>query len=51
MKIYTIVVKGPDGKTFPVQVSANDIDDLIRKMRPLYDWKRYDVESGSWVEG
>lgn len=50
MKVYTIRVKGPDGKIFPVQVAANDIQDLIRKMRPMYDWKRYDPVEGSWSE-
>lgn len=47
MKVYTIRVKGPDGKIFPVQVAAVDIQDLIRKMRPMYDWKQYDVDGGS----
>lgn len=51
MKVYTIQVKGPDGKIFPVQVAAVDIQDLIRKMRPMYCWKQYDVDGGSWVEG
>lgn len=50
MKVYTIRVKGPNGKIFPVQVSATDIQNLVRKMRPMYDWSRYDVDGGSWVE-
>lgn len=50
MKVYTIRVKGPDGKIFAVQVVASDIQDLIRKMRPLYDWKKYDPVGGSWSE-
>lgn len=51
MKVYTIQVKGPDGKIFPVQVAANDIKEVIRKMRPMYDWRRYDPVGGSWSEG
>ena len=51
MKVYTIRVKGPDGKIFPVQVAAKDIQDLIRKMRPMYDWKKYYPVGGSWSDG
>lgn len=51
MKVYTIRVKGPDGKIFPVHVAAKDIQELIRKMRPMYDWKNYEPVGGSWSDG